>query len=83
MSQYDDYEEYEDEKDNKANFIPMLDLVSTWFIRIGLVLATITLIYYVATGKFLSFLLYILGLVVAYFFGYFFMLILDRLSSNN
>ena len=80
---YDDYEEYEEEKENKTNLIPILDLISTWFIRIGLVLATITLIYYVATGKFLSFLLYILGLVCAYFFGYFFMLILDRLSSNN
>ena len=76
-----EYEEYEEVEEENNTIIPILDLIATWFIRIGLVLATISLIYYIATGKFLSAIMYIFALVVAYFFGYFFMLVLDKFSS--
>ena len=82
----DDYEEYEEEEEHEQEentIIPILDFISTWFIRIGIVFATIALIYFIATGRFATALLYIIGLIVAYFFGYFFMFVLDKLFSNN
>ena len=86
MSKFDEYEEdYEDEEEEKGGntTIWFLDLVSTWFIRIGIVLAAIALIYFVVTGQFFSAFMYIIGLVVAYYFGYFFMFCLDRFLSAD
>ncbi len=82
MSKYDDYdyedEEYEEESESQNTIIPILDVVSTWFIRIGIVLAIIALFYYIVTAQLFIAFMYIIGLVAAYFFGYFFMLCLDK-----
>lgn len=77
----DEYEEYEEENDSL--FIATLAAISKWFIRIGLVIAIILFIYYIVTGKATTGLLFLLGLIVAYFFGYGFMFVLDHLVSDN
>ncbi len=83
MSKFDEYEEDYEEEDNRSETIILLDLIATWFIRIGIVLAAIALIYFVVTGQFFSAFMYIIGLVVAYYFGYFFMFCLDRFLSAD
>ncbi len=94
MSKYDGYvddrdyeDDYVDEKEEAVvednTIIPLLDLISTWFIRIGIVIGIIVLLYYIVVGKIFSALLFILGLVVSYFFGYFFMFCLDKFTSSN
>ena len=81
--EYDDeFEEYYDEEEDSA-FIGMLAFISKWFIRIGIVIAIILFIYYIMTGKVSSAMLFILGLVIAYFFGYGFMFILDKIVDSN
>jgi len=82
----DQNEEYENEtveevEEDDSSLIPILSLISTWFIRIGIGIGIILLIYYIVVGKLFSAILFILGLVVAYFFGYFFMFCLDKFMS--
>lgn len=84
----DDYDEenYEDNnetEDGNMNWIPILSFISTWFIRIGIGIAIILLIYFVFSGNIIKGLLFILGLIAAFFFGYFFMFCLDRLLSSD
>ena len=84
MDDYDYEEEYEEEKsENKSGIIPILDLIATWFIRIGLGIGVILLLYFMFSGKFLEAILYIIGLVFCYFFGYFFMFCLDTFLSKD
>jgi hypothetical protein len=75
-----DDEEYEEEE---TGIIPILATVSKWFIRIGIVLAVIVGIYYLVKLQIVNLLLFIIGLIIAYFFGYFFMFCLDKLTSLN
>ena len=78
----DDYEdEYEEEKD--SSLIPFLATIAKWFIRIGIVCAVIVGIYYLVKLQIVNLLLFIIGLLIAYFFGYFFMFCLDKLTSNK
>ena len=79
----DEFEEYYDDEDEDSTFIWTLAAISKWFIRIGIVIAVILFIYYIMAGKASSAFLFILGLVVAFFFGYGFMFILDRLVDSN
>ena len=81
----DDYEEIEEEEERNIDngTILLLDFIATWFIRIGLVLAFIALVYYIVTGQVFSAFMYIIGLVIAYFFGYFFMFCLDKIFDNK
>ena len=74
--------EYEEEIEERNDMIPLLNLIVTWFIRIGLVFAGIAFFYYVAMGEFFTAFLYIIGLILAYFFGYFFMFCLDKLFTE-
>ena len=98
MDNYDDYEEYEeypeyDDEDIEENYedvgdadtvvVSTLAVISKWFIYIGVAIAAILLLYFVFTLKFFNVFLFILGLVIAYFFGYFFMFCLDTFISNN
>ena len=90
MEKYDEYETELDDEDyaeieeaNKEGMISILNFFSTWFIRIGIVLAVILFIYYIVTGNILSAFLYLVGLVVAFFFGYAFMFLLDKFISAN
>ena len=70
-----------DEDENPT--VEILSFLSTWFIRIGMGLAVIVLLYYFIKGKFLTAVLYVLGLVLAFIFGYFFMYFLDKFVSMN
>lgn len=86
MENYDDefLEEDLDENDNSDfNMISFLSIASVWFIRFGMVVAVILLIYFIVVGKIGTAFLYILGLVVAYFFGYGFMFCLDKFIESN
>ena len=92
-SEYGKFNEYDDEEylgtdgeissveEDENKVIAVLAFISTWFIRIGMVLAVIVLLYYLFTAKFLTAFLFIIGLVVAYFFGYFLMFLLDNFIS--
>ena len=86
MEKYDDgyLEEELDENDNSDfNMISFLSIASVWFIRFGMVVAVILLIYFIVVGKIGTAFLYILGLVFAYFFGYGFMFFLDKFIESN
>ncbi|MBR1718687.1 MAG: hypothetical protein IJ715_05405 [Bacilli bacterium] len=61
----------------------LLASVSTWVIRIILVIAAILFLYFIFMGNIVTALLYALGLILAYFFGYFFVYLLDFITSNN
>ena len=83
LQNYDEeYEDYYDDESDSA-FIGTLAFISKWFIRIGIVIAIIVFIYYIMVGKVSSALLFVLGLIVAYFFGYGFMFLLDKLVDSN
>ena len=79
---YDDDEGYEVSEET-YNTVSFVSLLSTWFIRIMLVIAVILFAYFLFKGKVLTALLYVLGLILAYFFGYFFVYLLDFITSNN
>ncbi|MBQ6323859.1 MAG: hypothetical protein IJI22_03400 [Bacilli bacterium] len=89
----DDHEEYEDyddtttkvvvKKKNDKTWIDILAFISTWFIRIGMVIAIILFIYFIITLKIGKALLFLIGLAVAFGFGYLFMCCLDWLTTNN
>ena len=87
MEKYDDEfleEEVDENESSEFNMISFLSVASVWFIRFGMVVAVILLIYFIVVGKIATAFLYILGLVVAYFFGYGFMFFLDKfIESNN
>ena len=90
MKEYEEFEDYEDEYEQTADkeeisqeVISLLSVISTWFIRIGIVIGIILLIYYFISGKVMSAFLFIIGLVVAFFFGYAFMFLLDKFMSAN
>ncbi len=78
-AKYQDIDDYEEEQEEKEfNIITILGFIATWFIRIGVVLGVILLLYFIFTGQVVNALLFILGLIIAYFFGYFFMFLLDK-----
>ena len=64
----DDREDYET--------TPVLSFISTWFSRLGVVVAIILIAYFIITAQFKNLILYIIGLIVSFFFGYFFMFLL-------
>ena len=76
----EDYEEYED---NKSTTLSILGTIAKWFIRLGIVFAVIVGIYYLVKLQIVNLLLFIVGLIISYFFGYFFMFCLDKLSDNK
>ena len=80
----DEYYDYDDSVEEENNpVIDVLALVSKVFIYIGIGIAVILLLYFLITLKIAKAFLYIIGLVIAYFFGYFFMFFLDKFISNN
>ena len=76
----EDYEEYED---NKSTTLSILGNIAKWFIRLGIVFAVIVGIYYLVKLQIVNLLLFIVGLIISYFFGYFFMFCLDKLNENK
>lgn len=90
MRNEDEYEDYfDDETDDyentkeKENYVSILSILSTWFIRIGIVIAIILTIVFLVTGKLLTAFFYIIGLLVAFLFGYGFMYLLDHLLTTD
>ena len=84
-SKKDNYKYFQDDDGDEGSdaVVAVFASISTWFIRIGMVVAGILLLYFIFTGKIGSAVLYILGLIVAFFFGYFFMFLLDKFTSAN
>ena len=86
MDQFDDAYLEKDENSSVVDnsvLINILGTIATWFIRIGLLIGVILLVYYIVIGNIFSALLFVLGLVVAYFFGYFFMYCLDKFMTQE
>lgn len=92
----DDYTEYENdidddvedskyetiEKDN-SNIMKYLNIFSIWFRRIGIVIAVILIALFITQGKVKTLLLYILGLIVSFLFGYGFMYVLSIFNEDE
>ena len=80
-----DFEELgnEEERGYTIGIYPTLASFSTWFIRIGLIIGAILLVYFFVVGKVLSAFAFIVGIIVAYFFGFFVMFCLDKLMTMN
>ena len=77
-------EEYETlDEDLGGDMISTFTLISTWFGRVGIIIAVILILYFLFTAKFTTMILYIVGLVGAFFFGYIFMYLLERFTSDN
>ena len=82
----DDDEDYDtdEDSDSKNEVISVFAFISTWFIRIGLVLAAILFLAFLISGKLLTAILYLCGLAVAFVFGYGFMYCLEHfIFSDN
>ena len=73
---------YNNSHDN-SNFISILSIFSTWFTRIGVVIAIILIAFFIVKGQFNNLLLYIIGLIASFFFGYFFMFILVKYGDKR
>ncbi len=77
-------EEYEAlDEDLGGDMISTFTLISTWFGRVGIIIAVVLILYFLFTAKFTTMILYVVGLVGAFFFGYLFMYLLERFTSNN
>ena len=61
----------------------ILSFISNLFSIIGVIIAIILIAYFITTGQFQNLILYILGLIVAFFFGWFFMYFLVLFTENN
>ncbi|MBP5679356.1 MAG: hypothetical protein J6X28_05995 [Bacilli bacterium] len=55
----------------------------TWFRRIGIAIAVILMAYYITQGMMADLFFYILMLVVAFFFGFGFMALINQFTSNR
>ena len=88
----DDYDTEDDESDEEEDpaytydsssplykFLSLFLVVFKW---LGIAIAVVLIAYFITQGKIKSLLLYILGLVVAFFFGYFFMFLLNRFTED-
>ncbi|MBR3145824.1 MAG: hypothetical protein IKF47_01030 [Bacilli bacterium] len=81
-ARYQDFDD-EDYEDNKSTTLSILGTIAKWFIRLGIVFAVIVGIYYLVKLQIVNLLLFIVGLIISYFFGYFFMFCLDKLNENK
>ena len=79
----EEYEEVYDDYDDDISLIPLLATISKWFIRIGIVVGIILLLYFIVKTDFMSAFLFVIGMIVAYFFGYLFMFCLDKFTTMN
>lgn len=80
----DDDEDEEDIKryNEKNGIMYYLGLFLTWFRYIGIAIAVVLIAVFISQGKMKTLLLYILGLVAAFFFGYFFMFLLNKFTEE-
>ena len=86
----DDNDEDEDDEDGSSyytydsdngiyKFLSMFLVIFKW---IGVAIAIILIAYFITQGNMKSLLMYIIGLVFAFFFGYFFMFILNKFTED-
>ena len=94
VSEDDNVEEYKKEEketeenekydnDNGNGVMSFLSIFSTWFSRIGVAIAIILIAVFIVKGQFENLLLYIMGLIASFFFGYFFMYILVKYGDKE
>lgn len=89
---YDDYDDDEENEENEAHpyytydsdngiykFLSMFLVIFKW---IGVAIAIILIAYFTTQGNMKSLLMYIIGLVFAFFFGYIFMFILNKFTED-
>ena len=67
--------------DNK-NIYKFLSIFISIFKWVGVAIAVVLISYFITQGNIKSLLIYILGLVFAFFFGYFFMFILNKFTED-
>lgn len=79
---YRELDEVDDDYE-AARFNGILSLISKWFSILGVIIAIILITYFIVMGQFQNLILYILGLIVAFFFGWFFMYFLVKFTENN
>ncbi len=79
---YKELDEVDDDYE-AARFNSILSLISKWFSILGVVIAIILIAYFIVMGQFQNLILYILGLIVSFFFGWFFMYFLVKFTENN
>jgi len=79
---YKELDEVDDDYE-AARFNGILSLISKWFSILGVVIAIILIAYFIVMGQFQNLILYILGLIVSFFFGWFFMYFLVKFTENN
>ena len=88
MNKFDDEYNYEDdyieeEENNSFDWFNLLKISSNWFIRIGLIVGLILLLYFVYKVEFFQAFVFIVGMILSFYFGYFFVFLLDIITSNN
>ena len=85
MSKFAKYQDFDEEEleDESLDIIGVLSTISKWFIRIGILIGAILLVYFIVVGRVFSAFLFVVGMIIAYFFGYFFMFCLDKLTAMN
>lgn len=77
--EYDNYDSLKFDDNNKIDLITILNICSSWFIKLGIIIAVCLVITFFVTGKvFLAF-AYIFGLLVAFSVGYVFMYCVDHI----
>lgn len=67
------------EDNSLYKFLNIFLVVFKW---LGIAIAVVLIAYFITQGKIKSLLLYILGLIISFFFGYFFMYILNKFSEE-
>ena len=71
------------DEDLGGDMIFIFSLISTWFGRVGIIIAILLILYFLFTAKFTTMILYVVGLIGAFFFGYLFMYLLERFTNSN
>lgn len=76
-------EEVKKNSEENSGLLSFLSIFSTWFSRLGVAIAIILIAVFIVKGQFDNLLLYIIGLIASFFFGYFFMYILVKYGGNE
>ena len=83
---YDDGEEWTLEKNQETIDEDSMNKIMTfltWFGRVGIVIALILIAYYISHGNIKGLILYLLLLVASYFGGYFLMYFIDKVRNPS
>ncbi len=67
--------------DNNVSLFKYLSIFSTVFKWLGIAIAVVLIAYFITQGNIKSLLLYILGLIISFFFGYFFMFLINKYTN--